>query len=90
MAKKYSLKFNSHYIKDLKKIPKKAQKSIVDKILELQNNPRPVGCKKLHGQSHPPLYRIRAGDYRVVYTIQDNVLLVLIISVGHRKSIYEN
>ncbi len=89
MSKKYIVKLNKQYIKDLKKIPKKDQEHIKNKILELEDNPRPEGSKKLQGPSHPPLYRIRIGDYRVVYAIQDNILLIVIITLGHRKDIYQ-
>ena len=56
------------------------------KIDELAENPRPVGAKKLKGSSE--LWRIRAGDYRVVYSIHDDVLVVLVVKIGHRRDIY--
>ncbi len=87
---KYKIVFNKNYLKDLKKIPKRDQATIAEKILDLETNPRPINCKKLKGPSHPPAYRIRIGDYRVVYTIHDHVLLVLIVTIGHRKNIYQN
>lgn len=90
MIKNYVIKYNKRYLKDLENIPKKDRNHIIDKILELQENPRPDGYKKLQGPLNPPLYRIQIGDYRVVYTIQDDVLLILIIAVGHRKDIYQN
>ena len=46
------------------------------------------GVKSFRGTLNPPLYRIRSGDYRIIYTINDSVLLILIIEVGHRKEIY--
>ena len=55
-------------------------------ILNLQNNPRPHGCKKLTGSSH--VYRIRVGIYRVVYEIIDKQLVVYIFDVEHRKDVY--
>jgi mRNA interferase RelE/StbE len=88
MTKNYKIQFNKQYLKDLLKIPVKAQKQIQAEIAQLSWNPRPEGCKKLHGSEKLPLYRIRCGDYRIVYTIQDKVLLVLIIEVGHRREIY--
>jgi mRNA interferase RelE/StbE len=51
----------------------------------LGSNPRPNGCKKLKGRDG---YRIRVSDYRIIYEIQDNVLLVDVIDLGHRKDIY--
>ena len=88
MTKKYNIKFNKRYLKDLQKIPQKAQKQIRESVLALANNPRPYGSKKLQGSKKDPLYRIRCGDYRVVYTVQDDILLVLVIEVGHRRDIY--
>ena len=52
----------------------------------LVENPRPQGCVKLTGEES--LYRIRVGEYRIIYQIQDAVLLVLIISIGHRREVY--
>ena len=86
MRNNYRIEFNKKYLKDLEKIPSKMQKQISEKIRDLAFNPRPKGCKKLQG-SHD-LYRIRCGDYRVVYTIHDGVLLILIVEVGHRREIY--
>ena len=81
---KYTIEFNKLYLKELKKIP-----TIREKILNLSKNPKPEGCKKLKGRNFPPLYRIRCGDYRVVYTINDKILLILILKIGHRKNIYK-
>jgi mRNA interferase RelE/StbE len=86
----YKITFNRAYIKDLRSIPSYAQRQIKEKILALAADPRPDGCKKLRGEFDPPLYRIRCGDYRIVYSIDDGVLLVLIIEVGHRRDIYKN
>ncbi|WP_420902516.1 type II toxin-antitoxin system RelE family toxin [Pseudoflavitalea rhizosphaerae] len=55
-------------------------------ILDLANNPRPHGYKKLKGRDG---YRIRVGDYRVLYNIFDNILTVDVVNLGHRKEIYE-
>ncbi len=88
MTNKYKIEFNKGYLKDLKKIPIRAQKQIREKIQNLSLDPRPEGCKKLQGSSNPALYRVRCGDYRIIYTIEDHVLLVIIIQVGNRKEIY--
>jgi mRNA interferase RelE/StbE len=89
MPNKYKVQFNKRYLKDLEKIPKKDREQIRESVLSLGDDPRPDGCKKLKG-SKELLYRIRCGDYRVVYTIRDDVLLVLVIEVGHRKDIYRS
>lgn len=85
---KYKLLFDKKYIKELKKIPTNFQSVIKEKVNDLSENPRPDGVKKLQGSKKESLYRIRVGDYRVVYTIKDSMLVVLIIEVGHRKDIY--
>jgi mRNA interferase RelE/StbE len=72
--------------KQLAKIPEPFLTSIESAINNLQHNPRPFGCKKLIGR---PGYRIRIGNYRVVYAIEDNQLLVLVVDVGHRQGVYK-
>ena len=53
---------------------------------ELAHQPRPPGCDKLAGPEN--LYRVRVGDYRVIYQVQDNALLVLVVKIGHRREVY--
>lgn len=74
--------------KKLRKISAADRSDIFLKIDSLSINPRNENCKKIHGH-HPPLYRIRAGVYRIVYSINANVLTVLIVDVGHRKDVYK-
>lgn len=69
------------------KLSERLQDSILDKIYTLEENPRPSGCKKLKDKGG--LYRIRIGDYRVVYSIQDEVLVVVIVEVFDRKEGYD-
>jgi mRNA interferase RelE/StbE len=71
--------------KDLSAIPKQDLKKILLRIEKLTENPRPLGCEKLTGQNR---YRVRQGRYRIVYSIQDEVLTVWIVKVGHRKDVY--
>jgi mRNA interferase RelE/StbE len=71
--------------KSSKKIPKIDLKKILKRIEELGKNPRPMGCEKL--TSHE-LYRIRQGNYRIVYSIKDNELTAWVIKIGQRKEIY--
>ncbi len=61
------------------------RKRIVLRIEALEAEPRPSGCKKLTGSE---LWRIRVGDHRVVYSIEDDKLVVLVVSVGHRREVY--
>ena len=72
--------------KKLAKIPLPYYSSIKTAILDLADEPRPNGHKKLKGRD---AYRIRIADYRVIYEIHDDVLLVQVIDLGHRKDIYK-
>lgn len=67
------------------KLPIDLRRRIANRIAALADDPRPPGSTKLSGEDS---YRIRVGDYRIIYTIQDDRLIVLIIDVGHRRDIY--
>jgi len=71
--------------KSIAKLQPQVALRIRNAILGLAENPRPHSVKKLRGEN---AYRLRVGDYRVVYTINDRVVLVIIIRVGHRRDIY--
>ena len=73
--------------KELERIPLKVNRLIVKDIWALADNPRPTGCKKLKGKNNH-LWRIRIGDYRVLYSIDDSIQIIDIQLVGHRKDIY--
>jgi len=73
--------------KELSKLPSRVVEKIVPALTSLAKNPRPAGCKKLKG--FDDLWRIRVSDYRAVYAIGDEILLVEVRSVGHRKEVYE-
>lgn len=81
----YEIFFRESVWKELKKVPKADLKKILSRIEQLGNDPRPMGCEKLTGYE---LYRIRRGNYRIVYSIQDNELTVWVVKVGHRKDVY--
>lgn len=83
----YTIEFDSRVKKDFKSINANDVKRIKAAISELSKNPRPDGCTKLKGRQD--YYRIRVGNYRVVYAIENTVLLVLVVRVGHRKDIYK-
>lgn len=83
----FQLLYKSSVKKELKKITQLDRVAIVQKIELLKNNPRPIGSAKLKGSVD--LFRIRYGDYRVIYQIQNNVLIIIIIKVGHRRGIYK-
>ena len=67
------------------RLDKTMRRRITERLAALAENPRPMGCIKLAGME---AYRIRMGDYRIVYEIQDKVLLVTFIDVGHRREVY--
>ncbi len=81
----YLIEFTPSARKDLKKISSVALKKIVVEIEKLQFDPRPSNCKKLVNSNS---YRVRAGDYRIIYDIEDKKLLILVIKIGNRKDIY--
>ena len=83
---KYRILIKPSAVKDIEAIPlKKDRRRIVDRIRRLEENPRPPGCEKLSGQDK---YRLRQGRYRIVYSIEDQDLIVYVVKVGHRKDIY--
>jgi mRNA interferase RelE/StbE len=71
--------------KQLAKIDPQTQERIIDSIRALADNPRPSGCKKLSGR---PAWRIRVGDYRVIYEINDRKLVIVVVTFGNRKDVY--
>lgn len=73
--------------KDLERLPASAVKKIFPVMEKLAENPRPAGSKKLVGQDEN-LWRVRIGDYRVIYLIGDKIKVVEVRRVGHRKDIY--
>jgi mRNA interferase RelE/StbE len=82
---KYSLVFKKSVSKDLRALPKRDVARILACIQALVEDPRPPGCEKLSGQER---YRVRQGDYRIIYEIQDDVLTVIVVKVGHRREVY--
>ena len=72
--------------KKLNILSQNAHKRIIKAISKLKDNPRPSGCKKLKSRD---AYRIRVGDYRIIYEIRDNMLVVLVIRIAHRHEAYK-
>jgi len=85
---KYKVQLKRSVIKILKSLPQKEVKKIAKKIDSLEQNPVPKDSKKLKGEKD--LYRVRVGDYRILYFFQNLNLTVLVIRVGHRKDIYKD
>ncbi len=84
----YKITIGSSAEKDLDKLPKGALRKIEPAIDALANEPRPNGCKKLKG-TYEDLWRIRVGDYRIVYSVADKVEIIDIRRVRHRRDVYE-
>jgi len=81
----YQVNFTRAAIHALKKIPEPYYSAIKEAIINLAENPRPIGYKKLKNIEG---YRIRVNNYRVIYDIFDNILTIEIVAIGHRKNIY--
>jgi mRNA interferase RelE/StbE len=84
----YKVKVAEDAAKFIRKQDKHIQRQIINNIRDLAQNPRPQGCKKLQG--YKDLYRIPSGNYRIVYTIKEKMLLVFVVRVAHRKDIYRH
>lgn len=81
----YELVFKKSVAKDLRRLPQQDVRRILERVRSLADEPRPFGCEKLSGLER---YRVRIGIYRVIYEIQDRILLVLIVKVAHRSDVY--
>lgn len=82
----YTVEFAPAADRQLKALPKPIQTQIIRRIEKLETNPRPPGVEKLKGADD--LYRIRSGVYRIIYTINDKDLLVLVLKIAARKDVY--
>lgn len=86
MGKKYTVIIKETAQKQIKRLPSTYLKKVRDTILGLETNPRPHGAIKLHGGNNE--YRIRVSVYRILYAVQDDVLIVYVFDVDHRKQVY--
>jgi len=82
----YQVRITKTAQKQLDKIPSQIATRLFDLIQSLATNPRPNGCKKLKGRDG---FRIRKGDFRIIYDVIDNLLIVEVIAIGDRKDIYD-
>lgn len=82
----YTISFKRSAVKELHKLPKKEIVRITELISSLSENPRPSGSKKLKGYAN--LWRVRSGNYRVIYDIEDQILVVEILEIVNRKDAY--
>jgi mRNA interferase RelE/StbE len=88
LAPRYRIQILPRAARELAALPYDVRQRIDTKIQSLADNPRRQGVEKLAGEDG--LYRVRAGDYRIVYAIQDDVLLVLVVRIGHRGEVYRS
>lgn len=82
----YAVHFKASADRELRKLPVAVQRRIVEAVDKLTAIPRPRGSQKLEGEED--FWRIRVGQYRVIYAIEDEKLVVLVVRVGHRKDVY--
>ena len=86
MPGRYRIEIKQSAAREIRSIGrKKDRQRVVGRIAALADDPRPAGCTKLSGQD---AYRVRQGDYRIVYTVSDDVLIVEVVKVGHRRDVY--
>jgi len=82
----YSIEFRPSVLKSLKRFPRRDLVKIKKKIEELGENPPPPNKTKMKGNN--PFHKIRYGDYRIIYEIHNNKLVILVVKIGHRKDVY--
>lgn len=82
----YEIEISRSAEKQLRELPRREQKRIVDAILPLANDPLPRGARKLTG--YDDVFRIRAGHYRILYSVSSAKLVVIILKIGHRREVY--
>ena len=83
----YKIAIKQSVAKDLRPIPNKDVKRILQRIEQLAQDPRPPGSEKLSGEEK---YRVRQGNYRILYRIEDEILTVFIVKIGHRRDVYQS
>ncbi len=82
----YQINIKKTALKQINALPENLKNRVLLQIDELENNPRPSGCKKLKGRKDR--YRLRVSDYRIIYSINDRQLTIYVLQVGHRREIY--
>jgi len=83
---RYTVDIDTKAAREIRALPRRQQARVMAKADALANNPRPAGCVKLAGPSG--LWRIRSGDYRIIYQIQDDRVVVTVVKVAHRREVY--
>lgn len=82
----FRIEFRPAAFRELRKIDRSAQPRIHGAIALLARDPRPPASRQLRGRDG---YRLRVGDYRIIYTIDDGVLLIVVVTIGHRRDVYQ-
>ena len=82
----YQIEFRPAALRELRQIDQQVQPRLQGAIALLAQDPRPPASRPLRGR---PGYRLRVGDYRIIYTIKERTLLVLVIAIGHRRDVYQ-
>jgi len=86
----YNVVFRKSASRQLRKLPADVIKRIAGRIDQLENNPFPHGFEQLKVYRDPPIYRMRVGDYRVLYTVDSSTYTITIHGIGHRREIYRS
>jgi mRNA interferase RelE/StbE len=81
----YSIEIKHSAAREIEALPTRERRQVVQRIGQLADDPRPRGCEKLAGGDR---YRVRQGDYRIVYSVEDALLVVWVVKVGHRRDVY--
>ena len=81
----YEVRFARPVAKELRRLDRREAKRVVETVEALADDPRPTGAEKVQGS---PYLRIRVGNYRIVYEVRDEELVVLVVKVGHRREVY--
>jgi mRNA interferase RelE/StbE len=87
-ARRWTVKVKHEAEKVLRRLPRDLAERVVRAMLALETDPRPHGCKRL--KSHDELYRVRVGEWRITYTVQDDKLIVLVLEIAPRGGAYKN
>ena len=82
----YEIEFRPAALRELRKIDRSTQPRIQGAISLLAQDPRPPASRQLRGRDG---YRLRVGEYRIIYTIDDGVLLIVVVTIGHRREVYQ-
>ena len=82
----YSIRFTPRALRDFSALDRTVRQRLQLHIDRLAENPFPLGAKKLHAEE--PFYRIRVGDYRVIYQVEAHQLVIIVVKIGHRREVY--